>query len=119
MRSRLTVALLSLGLMAGTTGGVIAAKGGNGNGNGAAPAAPPAVPAAGTFVKVGADDHPLPLACEIGVYLQDYHRSSSKLGRFGKIVGTDEDGGEYLVMLDNFDCVAVPMRRAEWRKLGT
>lgn len=36
LRSRLTVALLSLGLMAGTTGGVIAAKGGNGKGGGAA-----------------------------------------------------------------------------------
>lgn len=36
LRSRLTVALLSLGLMVGGTGGVIAAKGGNGKGNGAA-----------------------------------------------------------------------------------
>src|SRR5688500_18645635 len=35
LRSRLTIALLSLGLMVGGTGGVIAAKGGNGN-NGAA-----------------------------------------------------------------------------------
>ena len=73
----------------------------------------------GTFVKVSPDEHPLPLACEISVYMQDYHRSSSKLGRFGKIVGIDVDGGEYLVMLDNFECLAAPMRRAEWRKLGT
>ena len=76
-------------------------------------------PEDGTFVKVEPCGHPLPLACEIAVYLQDYHRSSSKLGRFGKVVGIDEPGGEYLVMLDNFECVAVPMRRAEWRKLGT
>src|SRR3712207_6495892 len=76
-------------------------------------------PDEGTFVKVAPDDHPLPMACEIGVYLQDYHRSSSKLGRFGKVVGVDEEGCEYLVMLDNFECVAVPMRRAEWRKRGT
>ena len=33
MRSRLVVALLTLGLMAGGTSGVIAAKGGNGKGN--------------------------------------------------------------------------------------
>jgi hypothetical protein len=68
---------------------------------------------------VPADQHPLPLACEIAVYLQDYHRSSSKLGRFGKIVGIDQEGREYLVMLDNFECLAVPMRRAEWRKVAT
>ena len=81
---------------------------------------PPIVrPDEGTFIKVQPDEHPLPRACEISVYMQDYHRSSSKLGRFGKIVGIDEDGCEYLVMLDNFECVAVPMRRAEWRKLGT
>jgi hypothetical protein len=36
LRSRLTVALLSLGLMVGGTSGVIAAKGGNGKSNGAA-----------------------------------------------------------------------------------
>jgi hypothetical protein len=75
--------------------------------------------AEGTFVKVAADEHPLPLACEVAVYLQDYHRSSSKLGRFGKIVGIDQEGREYLVMLDNFECLAVPMRRAEWRKVAT
>src|SRR3954453_19646836 len=34
VKSRLTVALLTLGLMAGGTGGVLAAAGGNGNGNG-------------------------------------------------------------------------------------
>jgi len=51
--------------------------------------------------------------------LQDYHRSSSKLGRFGKIVGIDVGGGEYLVMLDNFECLAAPMRRVEWRKVAT
>ena len=76
-------------------------------------------PADGTFVKVAPKEHPLPMACEIAVYLQDYHRSSSKLGRFGKIVGIDENSGEYLVMLDNFECVAVPLRRAEWRKVAT
>jgi hypothetical protein len=75
--------------------------------------------AEGSFVSVAPEEHPLPMACEIAVYLQDYHRSSSKLGRFGKIVGVDEDRGEYLVMLDNFECVAVPMRRAEWRKVAT
>jgi hypothetical protein len=79
---------------------------------------PPSVPD-GTFVKVKPDQHPLPRACEVTVYFQDYHRSSSKLGRFGKIVGIDEDGGEYLVMLDNFECLAVPMRRVEWRKVAT
>ena len=79
---------------------------------------PPSVPD-GTFVKVSQDSHPLPRACEVAVYFQDYHRSSSKLGRFGKIVGIDTDGGEYLVMLDNFECLAVPMRRAEWRKVAT
>lgn len=79
---------------------------------------PPSVPD-GTFVKVAATDHPLARACEVAVYLQDYHRSSSKLGRFGKIVGIDADGGEYLVMLDNFECLAVPMRRCEWRKVAT
>ena len=79
---------------------------------------PPSVPD-GTFVKVSPDDHPLSRACEVAVYFQDYHRSSSKLGRFGKIVGIDEDGGEYLVMLDNFECLAVPMRRVEWRKIAT
>ena len=80
---------------------------------------PPIAPDEGAFVKVDPEEHPLPPACEIAVYLQDYHRSSSKLGRFGKVVGIDRQGGEYLVMLDNFECVAVPMRRAEWRKLGT
>ena len=79
---------------------------------------PPSVPD-GTFVKVAPEDHPLARACEVSVYFQDYHRSSSKLGRFGKIVGIDEPGGEYLVMLDNFECVAVPMRRVEWRKVAT
>ena len=58
-------------------------------------------------------------ACEVAVYFQDYHRSSSKLGRFGKIVGIDPEDGEYLVMLDNFECLAVPMRRVEWRKVAT
>lgn len=79
---------------------------------------PPSVPD-GTFVKVLAEDHPLPRACEVTVYFQDYHRSSSKLGRFGKIVGIDVTGGEYLVMLDNFECLAAPMRRVEWRKVAT
>lgn len=79
---------------------------------------PPSVPD-GTFVKVAAEDHPLRRACEVAVYFQDYHRSSSKLARFGKIVGIDIDGGEYLVMLDNFECLAVPMRRVEWRKVAT
>ena len=79
---------------------------------------PPSVPD-GTFVKVRPDQHPLGRACEVAVYFQDYHRSSSKLGRFGKIVGIDTDGGEYLVMLDNFECLAVPMRRVEWRKVAT
>jgi hypothetical protein len=79
---------------------------------------PPSVPD-GTFVKVLAEHHPLERACEVTVYFQDYHRSSSKLGRFGKIVGIDEPGGEYLVMLDNFECLAAPMRRVEWRKVAT
>ena len=79
---------------------------------------PPSVPD-GTFVKIAPEDHPLARACEVSVYFQDYHRSSSKLGRFGKIVGIDVAGGEYLVMLDNFECVAVPMRRVEWRKVAT
>ncbi len=79
---------------------------------------PPSVPD-GTFVKVNPDDHPLPRACEVTVNFQDYHRSSSKLGRFGKIVGIDTEGGEYLVMLDNFECLAAPMRRVEWRKVAT
>jgi len=79
---------------------------------------PPSVPD-GTFVKVLLEDHPLPRACEVTVNFQDYHRSSSKLGRFGKIVGIDADGGEYLVMLDNFECLAAPMRRVEWRKVAT
>ena len=79
---------------------------------------PPSVPD-GTFVKVAAGDHPLSRACEVAVYFQDYHRSSSKLGRFGKVVGIDTDDGEYLVMLDNFECLAVPMRRVEWRKVAT
>jgi hypothetical protein len=79
---------------------------------------PPSVPD-GTFVKVRPDEHPLGRACEVAVYFQDYHRSSSKLGRFGKIVGIDTEGGEYLVMLDNFECLAVPMRRVEWRKVAT
>jgi len=79
---------------------------------------PPSVPD-GTFVKVLAEDHPLPRACEVTVYFQDYHRSSSKLGRFGKIVGIDAIDGEYLVMLDNFECLAAPMRRVEWRKVAT
>jgi len=79
---------------------------------------PPSVPD-GTFVKVRPDQHPLGRACEVAVYFQDYHRSSSKLGRFGKIVGIDTEGNEYLVMLDNFECLAVPMRRVEWRKVAT
>jgi len=79
---------------------------------------PPYVPD-GTFVKVRPDQHPLGRACEVAVYFQDYHRSSSKLGRFGKIVGIDTEGNEYLVMLDNFECLAVPMRRVEWRKVAT
>ncbi len=73
----------------------------------------------GTFVKVSAEDHPLPRACEVAVNFQDYHRSSAKQGRFGKIVGIDAEAGEYLVMLDNFECVGTPMRRVEWRKVGT
>lgn len=79
---------------------------------------PPSVPD-GTFVKVQPDDHPLARACEVTVNFQDYHRSSSKLGRFGKIVGIDAEGDEYLVMLDNYECLAVPMRRVEWRKVAT
>lgn len=79
---------------------------------------PPSTPD-GTFVKVRPDDHPLPRACEVTVNFQDYHRSSSKVGRFGKIVGIDVDNGEYLVMLDNFECLAAPMRRVEWRKVAT
>ena len=79
---------------------------------------PPSVPD-GTFVKVRVHEHPLPCACEVTVNFQDYHRSSSKLGRFGKIVGIDDEDGEYLLMLDNFECVAVPMRRVEWRKVAT
>ncbi len=79
---------------------------------------PPSTPD-GTFVKVRPGDHPLPRACEVTVNFQDYHRSSSKQGRFGKIVGIDLDDGEYLVMLDNFECLAAPMRRVEWRKVAT
>ncbi len=79
---------------------------------------PPLVPD-GTFVRVHQGDHPLPMACEVTVNFQDYHRSSSKLGRFGKIVGIDTDGGEYLVMLDNHECLGAPMRRVEWRKVST
>jgi hypothetical protein len=79
---------------------------------------PPSVPD-GTFVKVSPGDHPLPRACEVTVNFQDYHRSSSKLGRFGKIVGIDIEAREYLVMLDNFECLAAPMRRVEWRKVAT
>lgn len=79
---------------------------------------PPSVPD-GTFVRVRPGDHPLPPACEVTVNFQDYHRSSSKLGRFGKIVGIDVEGGEYLVMLDNFECLGAPMRRVEWRKVST
>ena len=79
---------------------------------------PPSVPD-GTFVKVTPEDHPLPRACEVTVNFQDYHRSSSKLGRFGKIVGIDVEAREYLVMLDNFECLAAPMRRVEWRKVAT
>jgi hypothetical protein len=93
---------------------------GNGAGLPEAESQPSLIDAAdGSFVKVGPDEHPLPLACEVAVYLQDYHRSSSKLGRFGKVVGIDDQGCEYLVMLDNFECLAVPMRRAEWRKVAT
>lgn len=79
---------------------------------------PPSVPD-GTFVKVRPEEHPLARACEVTVNFQDYHRSSSKLGRFGKIIGIDVDDGEYLVMLDNYECLAVPMRRVEWRKVAT
>ena len=89
------------------------------SGMGGPTGAEPAIIPDGTFVKVHPDEHPLPRACEIAVYLQDYHRSSSKLGRWGKIVGIDEEDREYLVMLDDFECVAVPMRRAEWRKSAT
>ena len=64
-------------------------------------------------------DHPLPRACEVAVNFQDYHRSSSKLGRFGKVIGIDEEAAEYLIMLDNFESVSVPMHRVEWRKRGT
>lgn len=79
---------------------------------------PPATPD-GTFIKVRSEDHPLPGACEVTVYFQDYHRSSSKFGRFGKVIGIDQDLGEYLLMLDNFECVSAPMRRVEWRKVAT
>ena len=80
---------------------------------------PPSVPD-GTFVKVRPrGPSAQPRACEVAVYFQDYHRSSSKLGRFGKVVGIDTENGEYLVMLDNFECLAVPMRRVEWRKVAT
>ncbi len=79
---------------------------------------PPSVPD-GTFVKVRPEEHPLPPACECTVYFQDYHRSSSKLGRFAKIVGIDARDGEYLLMLDNYECLSAPMRRVEWRKIAT
>ena len=79
---------------------------------------PPSVPD-GTFVKVLPEEHPLPPACECTVYFQDYHRSSSKLGRFAKIVGIDTRQGEYLLMLDNYECLSAPMRRVEWRKIAT
>lgn len=86
---------------------------------GSAVATVPAIEPDGTFVKVHPEDHPLPRACEVTVNFQDYFRSSSKLGRFGKVVGIDVEGDEYLIMLDDFECLAVPMRRVEWRKLAT
>jgi hypothetical protein len=79
---------------------------------------PPSVPD-GTFVRVFPEEHPLPRATECTVYFQDYHRSSSKLGRFAKIVGVDPVGHEYLLMLDNFESLSAPMRRVEWRKIST
>ena len=87
--------------------------------HGSARATVPAIEPDGTFVKVRPEDHPLPRACEVTVNFQDYFRSSSKLGRFGKVVGIDVEGDEYLIMLDDFECLAVPMRRVEWRKLAT
>ena len=77
---------------------------------------PPSVPD-GTFVRVLPEEHPLPRATECTVYFQDYHRSSSKLGRFAKIVGIDRAGHEYLLMLDNYESLSAPMRRVEWRKI--
>ena len=53
---------------------------------------PRAVPE-GTFVKERPQDHPLSSAAD--GYFKHYHLSSSKQGRFGKVVGIDEDGGEY------------------------
>ncbi len=76
--------------------------------------APPAT--LGAFVKVAHDEHPLPRASEVAVYFQDYHRSSSKIGRFGRIVGVDTTAREYLVMLDDSECLAIPVRRVEWRR---
>ncbi len=70
----------------------------------------------GPFVKVSPDEHALPSASEVAVYFQDYHRSSSKIGRFGRIVGIDATAREYLVLLDNFECLGIPVRRVEWRR---
>ena len=91
----------------------------SGQERGSARAIVPAIEPDGTFVKVAPGDHPLPRACEVSVNFQDYFRSSSKLGRFGKVVGIDAESGEYLIMLDDFECLAVPMRRVEWRKVAT
>ena len=73
----------------------------------------------GTFVRVAPEEHPLPLSSEVAVNFQDYHVSSVKRSRFGKIVGIDEESEEYLVMLGMEECVGTPMRRVEWREQGT
>ena len=57
------------------------------------PARPEAPEADRPFVKVTPQEHPLPRASEVAVYFQDYYRSSSKIGRFGKIVGVDPAAG--------------------------
>ena len=80
------------------------------------PARPEAPEADRPFVKVTPQEHPLPRASEVAVYFQDYYRSSSKIGRFGKIVGVDPAAGEYLVELDRSECLAIPIRRVEWRR---
>lgn len=61
-------------------------------------------------------EHPLPSASEVAVYFQDYYRASAKVGRFGRIFGVDAGACKYLVMLDDSECLAIPIRRVEWRR---
>lgn len=71
----------------------------------------------GAFVRVQEGDHPLPIATEVAVYVQDYYASGTRSGYFGKVIGYDPERSEYLLMLSTqHHSLTVHVRRVEWQK---